>query len=306
MSNSNSLEQYFGDILVEGRSRNVSPEVLRELSKTAARRYIRDRVPLNESIIKIAHDEQSLNPEHIKRIVEMANTDVYLHLHGNERDKNVYFDVANPHTILEKLGSIEKKAEYDLSDYRTSPSKARAIKLASLPWIDEELEQDTTTYLRHADPRNDLLDLNEKLHSAKDQLLSERENTAYKMKTAYNKLYNAVKSELRDGQISEDSDERPTFSNIAQVMSTVSNSELGVLEPIATNLMKEKVASFEQLNQNFKKVAGVLINPENPIVKHFSEYVKLASYTRELTEAISIATANISQVEDLIRHAALN
>jgi hypothetical protein len=298
MSNSNFLDQYFGDILTEGRSRNISPEILKELSKTAARRYIKDKVPLNESIMKIAQEEQALNPEHIKRIVEMANTDVYLHLHGNEEDKNVFFDIADPSTILEELGSVEKKAEYDLSDYKISPKKSNQIKTAAVNNLQDELVG-VTQFIRHQDPKNDLLDLKEKLTSAQGQLLSERENTAVKMKIAFDNLYKSIKSELTNGQLTSDDDIKPSFSNIAQVMSTVSN-DLSILEPIASNLMKEKIASFEDLNSSFKKIAGVIINPENSVVHYFNEYTKLASYNKELTGAIKIANENIVEVNSLL------
>lgn len=302
MSNSTFLEQYFGDILLEGKSRNVSPEVLRELSKTAARKYIKERVPLNESIVKIAQEEQALNPEHIKRIVEMANTDVYLHLHGNEKDKNVVFDVANPHTILEELGTTEKRAEYDLSDYRTAPRKSSYIKTAAaaISSLGDEL-QGVTQFLKHQDPRNDVLDMRDKLQAAKDEILSERENTAVKMKIAYDSLYNSIKKELKDGQLTVDQQNKPTFNNIAQAMSTVSD-DLSVLEPIATNLMKEKVASFDELNTSFKKVAGIMVNPENPVVHYFNEYTKLASYNKELTYALKIANQQLNDVELFIKN----
>jgi len=74
-------------------------------------RYMQDGVSMNDSIIKIAGDND-YNPDQIKRIVESANAKAFQKHMGDparEGSKDVTFDVADPDVVLKKVFVIEKK-----------------------------------------------------------------------------------------------------------------------------------------------------------------------------------------------------
>jgi hypothetical protein len=58
--------------------------------------------PLNSSILKIAK-EHDMNPDQIKRLVEMSNVKAFLKLFKDpaNREKNIEFDVADPKKVLD-------------------------------------------------------------------------------------------------------------------------------------------------------------------------------------------------------------
>lgn len=89
-------------------------------AKKASDNYIKSKIPLNDSIKKIA-EENGLNDEYVRRVCETANHNVNQHLFDTQEDKNIYFKVAEAETILQK--PPEKVAEY--SDYDFSPREYR-------------------------------------------------------------------------------------------------------------------------------------------------------------------------------------
>ena len=79
------------------------------LAKTAASAYLRDKVPLDESITKMAEDRH-LNYEQTQRVAEEANTQVYLNLFNQASPENRYieFPIAN---IKKIAGSMQEKVK---------------------------------------------------------------------------------------------------------------------------------------------------------------------------------------------------
>jgi hypothetical protein len=63
-----------------------------------------DGVPMEDSILEIAGNH-SLNPEQIRRLVELSNTGAFLKLFGDTKgdDRMVDFDVADPRSVLKKF-----------------------------------------------------------------------------------------------------------------------------------------------------------------------------------------------------------
>ena len=84
----------------------------------AVRGLVDDKKPLDDSIVEIAKRD-SLNPEQIKRIVEMANTGAFLEMFKSTSgdDRMVEFPTANSESILKKFygtgdpGSVKKERD---------------------------------------------------------------------------------------------------------------------------------------------------------------------------------------------------
>ena len=92
-------------------------------AEEAVRSFIDDGDTLQDSIVKIAHRD-SLNPEQIKRVIEMANTGAFLELFKKTaglEDRVVDFEVADPSKTIDAFyGSHPESSEkvaFDTSDY---------------------------------------------------------------------------------------------------------------------------------------------------------------------------------------------
>ena len=74
------------------------------LADSAVSSFLSDKVPLNTSILKIAQDND-LNPEQIKRVVELANTKTFLKMFKDpgKKEENVEFDVADAGDVTKKF-----------------------------------------------------------------------------------------------------------------------------------------------------------------------------------------------------------
>ena len=72
-----------------------------KFAEAAVTNFVNGEIALNDSILKIA-EANDLNPDQIKRVVEMSNTQAFLKLYGNQEEKtaNVEFEVADSGKIL--------------------------------------------------------------------------------------------------------------------------------------------------------------------------------------------------------------
>lgn len=97
------------DILKISRTLGVNKEQYGLWAKTAAKRFLEDDVPLNDSIRKIAA-EHELNSNEVDRVVEMANLETYSQRlkQSSPNDKSFEFPVADRAKIVP--GGAEKTA----------------------------------------------------------------------------------------------------------------------------------------------------------------------------------------------------
>lgn len=107
-------------------------------SKKAAKDYIYGKIPLNESIQKIA-SENNLGDEFVKRVCEQANHVVSSHMFESNQDKNFEFPLADWDQII---GPTEKVAE---SIYDKSPSFHKEARLHHL-FMPEYLRDDPKNF----------------------------------------------------------------------------------------------------------------------------------------------------------------
>lgn len=291
-----NYQWYFGDIQSQP-SNNVDKESLLWFAKTAARAYLNDKIPLNTSITKLASTEKDLNRDHLKRIAEMANNEVFEQLFNNSSDKNVHFDVANPDQIFSSIGT-EKVAQYNQSSYKKSPSEVfRKNTVEKTAQVQDQPLVATEVFTRyHADPRKDLQDTKEKLAAAKEELETELLATSHNIKLSYDMLFNEVKREVR----------KSSFDKVAQAIFSVSSDygmareDVNVLEDLTYDLMKQKVASIKDVNVNVTKIASLSVNKEHPIAKNFLEYTKLAHYKNQIHLAIQEVDEGLAKTASAI------
>jgi hypothetical protein len=105
---------HFNYLLSEPSSRHtkVASDRLELLAKTAAKRYLEERTPLNSTIQKIAA-ENDLNSAQIERVCEMANIATHRALWAKTAQKeSVAFPLADAKTVVKTVG----KKPLDSSD----------------------------------------------------------------------------------------------------------------------------------------------------------------------------------------------
>lgn len=77
------------------------------LAKTAAVNFINNSTPLNDSIAKLA-EENDLNPAQINRVSELSNKAVHQYCLLKTADKNFTFELADASKIASKLSNNDK------------------------------------------------------------------------------------------------------------------------------------------------------------------------------------------------------
>lgn len=99
-----------------------SQERLETLAKIASKRFVENSIPLNDSITKIAQ-ENDLTPHHIERICEMANLQTHSTLLPSEPEKRASFafPLADSKEVCASLGPKSTGATM-LSDFAGPPS----------------------------------------------------------------------------------------------------------------------------------------------------------------------------------------
>lgn len=100
----------FDGLLHESTGRTVDPKTLTLLAKEASQEYVQNKVPLHDTIIKMASQHPEWTNEHVKRLAEQANQETHAALFAKEASpvKNIVFDYADPAVIL---GELKKTAK---------------------------------------------------------------------------------------------------------------------------------------------------------------------------------------------------
>ncbi len=132
----------FDQLLTQNSGSAVAPEVLEMLGRKASQLFQSQGLPLNQAIAQVVADHPELGNEHVKRIVEFANTVTFQEMFQNSEDKNVHFDVADPGVVLRDLkdgGTPSHSGKTLSSDYQKPP-----LPVGSGPDLDASLMQQFT------------------------------------------------------------------------------------------------------------------------------------------------------------------
>lgn len=99
------------DYLMNGRAEKSSgAESLRQMGVQAAQQYVREGVPLTDSIARMAK-QASLSEEKVRRVVEFANNSANAEKLRLPYEKNIHFPLADVGAVLQQMqGGCEKVA----------------------------------------------------------------------------------------------------------------------------------------------------------------------------------------------------
>ena len=175
----------------------VTTYELELFAKEASANYLKDKTSLNESITKLA-ETHALNKEQVARVVEVANTDVYLNLFNKTADKYVQYDVADPAVIEQNLGTVKIAEVADISDYYEPPIYEMPAfeKVASIPEekrdSSDEVMRDYWRFKGAEAHLEGLLLEGQQTFNQEAQTLQQMIKQAVLEGNAYNDIYNAL------------------------------------------------------------------------------------------------------------------
>lgn len=275
----------FEQLLTQSSGPNVQPETLEMLGRQASQLFRSQGVPLNQAISQVLANHPELGNEHIKRIVEFANTVTFQEMFQGSEDKNVHFDVADPGVVMRDLkdGGSPAHSGKTLTDYQRPPQSnnqsadldaalmqqftgsgtpvSEATKVASLN-IDHD---------RHANPLEDAYDTKIRLEATREKLAESFERMDRILEEAKEDFYQQVKIEVGDP-------DGTGLGGVVSALEKMASQDLveAVMSPVVTRLVK---IGFDRqyLMKSLTKTAGAVPNLEHPLFSSFDAIVKLAN-----------------------------
>lgn len=126
----------FAYLLGDQSLTKVSADRLETMAKLAAKAYVESGVPLNETIGKMASDND-LNPHQIERVCEMANIDTHKALWAKTAAKHeIHFQVADAKKLVKHASvTTARGSTVTTSEYNSPPKIASAKATAVLAKI---------------------------------------------------------------------------------------------------------------------------------------------------------------------------
>lgn len=297
----------FTDYLLSGKNHaKLSPESLEMMGKEAATMFLRDGVSLNDSISKLAAQHDYISPEQVKRVVEFANTAVYLAKH--DQDKTAGSDHSYPQFDLADAGRVIQ----DLSDgarptvvTNTDVDYNRQIKKVKIS--SKETEQGLADMFKTASAEKDysketivheVMSAKETLTALQDNLMDRYNQHESLFKEAASEFYDVLKRHILDGG---------SFGEAYAATETITGDETKtLLEPIVGRLIQEKVASVSQLKKQLaegEKLAHGLVDPSHPLIQSYSAMIMSGEDLRTTMTALSEVQSELSDVNTFIKNA---
>ncbi len=228
-------------------------------SKAAAKEYLTTGKPMNDSIEKLA-SEQGLNKDQISRVVEAANTEVYVQMFNQSPDKYVQYAPADSEKIAEKIFGTEKVSQVSDSDYQEPPTGTSLLEVEITEPITKvaEVEPENTTNTVALHEYYKLAALDTRLAQSLDEV-----EVRYQQDTAI--LYTMIKQAVLSGT---------SFGDIEKALTSLYD------EPVVKINVKDAQEKLAQeifprkLDMSSANVGTV--NMENPLVKQAGLLLKHA------------------------------
>jgi hypothetical protein len=330
------MSNIFEQLLSSGSNNSPSAELLESLGKQAARRYLENGEPLNQAIIDLTSQHSNLENEHVKRIAEFANNSVFQDLHSKEMDKNVHFDVADPGVIIRDLkdggspahdgktlnqATTQKKSfvpSAGSEDYRRPPGSDSApdhgsggmgvdSALNTLFQMDEHSgtaghgEQISKTaslnidHSGHANPIEDVYDEHVRLQVVREKVAGAHETFDLLVKQAREEFYQEVKRTVLDP-------DGPGLAGVTHAVKLASPSDsiaFSALKPVAERLVAEGAIRSDGVQK--LAYAGKILNPEHPVIKTFSGFVRAAQEKANAREGLSQVDKALSKTASFLK-----
>jgi hypothetical protein len=236
---------------------------LQAYGKEAALAYLKSKVPLNDSIIKIASD-YLLNEQQVRRVAEHANVEVHLALFNNNDDpKNRYvaFDVADPSIILGKTASMKEEKTSFFSNHYAASIEDVSLKMDEIEKTAEAIP------LSKKELENLYFEIKGGLESINNDITYTKIAMAGKLENLYSQTKQIL---LQDASLA------PIIADTIKLAFDNSPTADTVIKEITDQFKKD--APFSQANfENITKTASsILVNTKHPLYSAADDLRKTA------------------------------
>jgi hypothetical protein len=287
------LTQY---LLNDRSTAPLSAESLEMMGKQAANHYLEYGLPLARGIAKLASEHPDINSDQIKRVVEFANTAVHLGLHDKNKkagasDSYPQFDLADARPTRLPPVSVEYSRRHQTEKLSSATSDAIMADLFKTAAPEEP------SYTKDS-VIDDVMGVKSDLTSLKEHIQHSAQELDVLFKTASEEFYELSKRHLLEGG---------PFADIvaaARVPGVSYEKVAAALQPHVTRLIKEKVASPQELRdgvEGFEKVAHRVLNPAHPLVTSFRAILSSDQEIEKVAVALREVDVELDRVSNFVR-----
>lgn len=269
-------------------------------AKEASDSYLTDGVPLGDTIAKVAK-KQSLNPNQIQRIIELANSITHARLFQKEKDKTFTFPLAKLDDILAKTkGDTVKVAE----SYNSMPDIQRPVEATKVAGLFDNPEILDLTKI--ASKQKCLIYLEKMAQASKElnnALIMADVNAVQYLKN----VKQVVKQLLLDNYSYED-----LFATMCGAMPEKKLELLALFTEIAKELKDDgvKLASegtavdSEYISKLLNKDNVKVINGQHPLYMNTSGYFKQIDEGKAMNHGLVWLGGKIDELKKALKNAA--
>lgn len=317
-----------GFVDLKPSSFDVGGQFVRKLAsykESAVNGFLRNNIDMNQTIAKIAQDD-NLNDNQIHRVIEEANTQVYLVKHAqcqNNYDREVYFPLADLQKVKDFMNNkqataasldskLEKKASYENSDgdEALNAFNASFYDTTSLA-LDQEITAEEVVarelFKKHgelkADLSNKIAAFNASVYEFADVMLS--------LDRHFADTQSIFKHACIKGDLKIDKQQAVKLAISEKVAMLKSNNELFDsyelrLENIDTSI---PVKDFSLKGRGFYKNASedmvgkmpVILTESSRRVRNLEDLVKMAGCINETFNAAEIARRDFETIDSKLQ-----
>jgi len=297
-------------------SSNADPEVLEMLGRKASQMFQQSGLPLNDAIAQVIAQHPELGNEHIKRIVEFANTVTFQEQFQNSADKNVHFPVADPGVVLRdvKDGGTPSQDGKPLADkgqdYLNPPRNSQgsgfpeAEQLFSNQFssgnnggtVDPMAKNASvrTDHSSHANPIDDVYDEYINLKATREKLAEAYESMHNMLESSTAELHGLLRREILEA-------DGAGIDGCVIAMSKV--AEDFMVEHLMLPLIEKLAEEGHALSGAFEKKAGIVVNNDHQLLVVTSAITKLASELQVASFALDSVDASIEEAVNFLKSA---
>jgi hypothetical protein len=249
---------------------------LEQIAIIATENYLAHNTSLNDSIVKLAQSN-NLNREQINRVVEAANTNVYVKLFNESNNKYIEF----PNADSEKIASVlnpSKEPSVIAQDYYMSPTQDKLPETKIFP---TSVEVPQSAQIKEAALLRDFYKLASQRERINNALL---EVDAY-FEQEFDKFTSMVKQAVLKGI---------SFEAVQTAVETVLPDSFikSAMKTVQATLKENSVLKTD--HTKFEKISSVNIN--HPILKKAEE---LLQFKKAYNTLIDKADQNVAEFEQL-------
>jgi hypothetical protein len=280
----------------------VSKEHLQQLGREAASFYSDRKGTMTDAVISVLEKEAGLSPEHVKRVVEIANNEAYRDefdtMDGEHRVVNIDGGPASPGVVLREL---------EMSDSAPalvkSASRAEAFR-AFVPGeeeFDDYFDKEKTAHeeepLPQSRPNGELIDLRDQLGAARSVLMSKLSSAEIEYDEVAANMYSLVKQAVLTGTSPAE------VSTVFQRVSTSPVFTKLALRVISKKMEPEGIPAVVASRAQIKQASERTLNVHHPLVESFLTFSKVAGSRAHLLNGISEIDTQLKRVNRALHEA---